>query len=475
MVEVNNRVQVCNDQHSHCIAEPETGSVTHTRRCSTSPLLCKPGSKQTCQRVSGSGKVLVVNNSNVDQHQHIDGHKVKVYVQNKDGRPLMPCTPTKARHLLEQQKAQVVTRKPFTIRLLWDCEHHTQPLTLGVDSGYNHVGVSVVDSKNKKEVLNAEIQLRNDIPKKLLERRMYRRNRRNRKWHRPPRFDNRKREDGWLAPSIQHKLNSHLQIIRKVKQVLPITRIMVGVAGFDIQRIKNPEIQGEQYQQGEQLGFWNLREYVLHRDNHTCQHCHGKKKDPILQVHHLRGRMDGGATNRPDELITVCKTCHEDHHQGKDIIPTDKKIKSFKSETFMTTVRWKLVNIVREKFPGIAIGHTFGHITKAKRIRNGLVKSHGNDAFVIAGGNGEMSRVNTVLSGQRRRNNRSLQKNRKGFKPSIRKQRYGLQPSDLVLFDGLIRWVKGVHCHGSRVLLDMGKSVALKNVELICYGKGLFC
>lgn len=457
MVEVNNRVQ------------------EHTVECSTSPTLCKPESKQTCQRVSDSGKVLVVNNSDVDQQSGRTDQDLRVPVLNMRGTPLMPTTPGEARRLLRDGKAQVVSRKPFTIQLKIATGETRQPLTLGVDSGYKHVGISVVDQNSKKEVLNAEIQLRSNIPKKLLERRMYRRNRRNRKWHRPPRFDNRKREDGWLAPSIQHKLNSHLQIIRKVKQVLPITRIVVEVAGFDIQKIKNPNIQGEQYQQGKQLGFWNLREYVLHRDNHECQHCHGKKKDPILQVHHLRGRMEGGATDRPEELITVCKTCHEDHHQGKDIIPADKKIKSFKPETFMTTVRWKLVNIVREKFPNIAIGNTFGHITKNKRIREGIIKTHGNDAFVIAGGTGEMSRVNTVLSGQRRRNNRSLQKNRKGFKPSIRKKRYGLQHGDLVFWKNIVHVVKGMHCRGSRVMLGIGKSVALKHVELICYGKGLFC
>lgn len=457
MVEVNNRVQ------------------EHTVECSTSSTLCKPVFKQSCDgRDRDIGIVLVVNNSDVDQHQHTGGSKIIVYVQNKDGRPLMPCTPTKARHLLEQKKAKVVTRKPFTIRLLWDCEHHTQPLTLGVDSGYKHVGVSVVDSKNKKEVLNAEVTLRSDIPKKLLERHMYRRNRRNRLWYRAPRFNNRIRDEGWLAPSIQHKLDSHVRIIQKLKQVLPITRIVVEVAGFDIQRIKNPEVQGEGYQQGEQMGFYNIREYVLHRDNHECQHCHGCKKDFVLQVHHLRGRMEGGATNRPEELITVCKTCHDDHHRGKDVIPMDKKICSFKPETFMTIVRWKLVGRLQELFPDVDVRYTFGYITKNTRIRNGIVKSHGNDAFVIAGGDGEMSRVRTMCSGQRSRNNRGIQLNRKGFKPSIRRERYGLQPGDLVSWNNFVHVVKGMHCRGSRVMLGIGKSVALKKVGLVCYGKGLF-
>jgi hypothetical protein len=457
MVEVNNRVQ------------------EHTRGCSTSPLLCKPGFKQSREGTdSDSGKVLVVNNSDVDQRQHTDGHNVIVYVLNKDGRPLMPCKPAKARHLLEQKKARVVTRKPFTIQLLWDCEHHTQPLTMGVDSGYKHIGVSVVNKETEAEVFNAEIRLRDDIPKKLLARRMYRRNRRNKLWYRPPRFNNRKKPDGWLAPSIQHKLNSHFRVIQKLKQLLPINKIIVEVAGFDIQRIKNPDIQGEQYQQGCQFGFWNIREYVLHRDDHMCQHCHGRKKDPVLQVHHLRGRSEG-ATNQPDELLTVCKTCHREHHQGVDVIPVDKKIRSFKPETFMSIVRWKLVDMLRDLFPDVSVSYTFGYLTKHYRIREGLGKSHGNDAFVIADGTRCMTRCKQIDSNARRRNNRCLQLNLKGFKPSIRRKRYNLQPGDMVSWAGLCHLVKGMHCRGSRVLLDIGKSVALKQVELICYGKGLFC
>jgi len=161
MVAVNNRVQ------------------EHTVECSTSSTLCKPESKQTQQRVSGSGTVLVVNNSEVDQQSGRTDQDLRVPVLNMRGKPLMPTTPSEARRLLRDQ-LKIATGETC------------QPLTLGVDSGYKHVGVSVVDHNSKQEVLNAEIQLRTDIPKKLMERRMYRRNRRNRKWYRPPRFDNPK-------------------------------------------------------------------------------------------------------------------------------------------------------------------------------------------------------------------------------------------------------------------------------------------
>jgi N6-L-threonylcarbamoyladenine synthase len=79
--------------------------------------------------------------------------------------------------------------------------------------------------------------------------------------------------------------------------------VTVEVAQFDTQLLKNPGIVGMQYQQGPQLGFWNVREYVLFRDNHECQHCHGKSKDRILNVHHLESRKTGG--DSPDNLITL--------------------------------------------------------------------------------------------------------------------------------------------------------------------------
>jgi hypothetical protein len=403
-------------------------------------------------QVSQSAKTFS-SSSDVDQQSGKTGHNLSVYVVNLQKEPLMPCKPARARHLLEQGKSTVVSRKPFTIQL-------------GIDAGYRYVGISAVSGK--KELLSAEVTLRTDISKKLQARAMYRRNRRGRLWHRKPRFDNRSKPKGWLAPSIQHKLDSHIRLVEKIKRLLPITEVTIEVANFDIQKIKNPEIEGKGYQQGEQLGFWNVREYVFHRDNHTCQHCHGKKKDPILQVHHINGKAEG-ATDRPEELLTVCKTCHDEHHADIDIIPK-KKIKNFKLETFMTTVRWKIVN-------ALGCRHTYGYITKHNRIKQGLQKSHVNDAFVIAGGTTQ-ERCKPYIVKQVRRNNRSIQTNRKGFKPSIRRRRYKLQPNDLVRYDEVEYRVKGVHSYGKWIaLVDSAKKIInlnIKNVELICYGKGIF-
>jgi len=251
----------------------------------------------------------------------------QVFVLSKDGKPLMPTKRFgKVRRLLKEEKAKVASgqsthfrpfkREPFTIQLLivicvfrhacYETTEFTQPVTLGIDSGYEHIGFSAVTEK--EELIAGEVEMLSGMFASLTDafglqaerneqRRMYRRNRRNRLRHRKPRFDNRKKENGWLAPSIQHKLLTHVRLmvicgdkpacVGQIKSILPITNIVVEAANFDIQKIKNPDIFGTEYQQGEQKGFSNTREYVLHRDGHQCQNpdCFGKTD--ILHVHHI--------------------------------------------------------------------------------------------------------------------------------------------------------------------------------------------
>jgi N6-L-threonylcarbamoyladenine synthase len=278
---------------------------------------------------------------------------------------------------------------------------------------------------------------------------MYRRNRRNKHhWYRKPRFDNRVKSIGWLAPSIQHKIDSHIRIVEKVSKFLPITKIIVETAKFDIQKINNLEIRGIEYQNGVQKDFWNTREYVLYRDNHTCQYC--KKSNLVLNVHHIISRKTDG--NRPDNLITLCKKCHDKYHKGKIRLNIEIK-NNFKSETCMSIIRKKIIDELKKKY---IVEETFGYITKGKRIEYGISKSHVNDAFVIASGNGQKRSSNYLVS-QKRRNNRCLQINRKGFAPSIRRSRYSYQPKDLVKFNNKLFEVIGTHCYG--------KSVIIKNSE----------
>ena len=302
-----------------------------------------------------------------------------VYVLNQNGKPLMPCKSVKARILLRQGKAKVIRKEPFMIQLLYGSSGYKQNITLGVDAGAKHIGLSA--STKKKELYSADVELRTDIVDLISTRRELRRSRRSRKTrYRQARFNNRKKLEGWLAPSIENRINAHISVIEKVHRILPITAIIVETASFDIQKIKTPEINGAEYQQGEQLGFWNVREYVLFRDNHTCQHCGGKSKDKVLNVHHLESRKTGG--DAPNNLITLCETCHSAYHAGK-IKLKQKRGQSFKEAAFMGIMRRALFDRLKEIYPNVK--NTYGYITKNNRIRLGLPKEHYVDAFCISG------------------------------------------------------------------------------------------
>ena len=329
-----------------------------------------------------------------------------VYVLNKQGKPLMPCKEAKARKLLKQNKAKIVKYEPFTIQLLFDCENQTQEVNLGIDAGSKHIGVSA--TTEKQVLYEADVELRNDIVDKLSSRRAARRTRRNRLRYRPARFNNRvhSKHKGWLAPSVEQKINSHIQVIKRLYAILPITKLIVETAQFDIQKINNPEISGEEYQQGEQLGFWNVREYVLFRDNHECQCCHGKSKDNVLNVHHLESRKIGG--NAPNNLITLCETCHKAYHKG-EVELKRKRGKSYRDAAFMGIMRKTLFDRLCALYSNVH--ETYGYITKNTRIENNLPKAHYIDARCISGNPKAKSLDYYIYQKCVRRQNRQIQKN----------------------------------------------------------------
>ena len=331
-----------------------------------------------------------------------------VYVISSSGQPLMPTeNHAKVRILLKNKKAKVIKRCPFTIQLAYDSTAYTQEITLGVDSGSKHIGLSA--TTKDKVLFESDVELRNDIVDLLSTRRQNRRTRRNHKTrYRKPRFNNRKRKDGWLAPSVQNKVDSHLTIIRKVHKILPVSKIVAEVASFDIQKIKDPDISGTEYQQGKQLGFWNIREYVLFRDGHVCQCCKGKSKDKILNVHHIESRKTGG--DAPNNLITLCETCHTGHHKGTVKLPkTIHRGMSFRDAAFMGILRWSMYNKLKEIYPDVSL--TYGYITKNTRIENCLPKDHYIDARCISGNPLAVSDGTVYYQKKVRCHNRQIHKN----------------------------------------------------------------
>ena len=291
----------------------------------------------------------------------------------------MPCSERKARLLLKDGMAIVYRRDIFTIKLINGSYGYKQHITLGVDCGSKHIGVSA--TTDKQELFSANAELRNDVVKLLSDRRMLRRSRRFRKTrYRKPRFNNRIVKNGWIAPSIKQKIQSHFNLVGFLHKLLPISNIVIETASFDIQKINNPSISGSEYQQGEQLDFFNVREYVLFRDNHTCQHCKGKSKDKVLNVHHIESRKTGG--DSPNNLITLCETCHKAYHRG-ELELNVKRGKSFRDAAFMGIMRWGFYDRLKNIYPNVSM--TFGYITKNTRITNNLPKDHYVDARCISG------------------------------------------------------------------------------------------
>ena len=304
------------------------------------------------------------------------------YILNKHGKPLMPCKAAKARKLLKTGKAKVVKRTPFTIKLLHGSSNYTQYIVAGMDTGSKHIGCAA--TANGKVIYQSEVALRTDVSKKMQQRSMYRRTRRSRKLrYRPARWLNRSsmRKEGRLAPSLKSKLDSHLREKKHVESILPISHWRVETASFDIHKIINPAVIGVGYQQGEQLGYYNVKAYVLQRDNYKCQSGRTAKHSNKLHVHHKVFRSQGG-TDAPSNLITLCEKCHNDLHAGKF------KLKEKRSRTKHATE----IGIVKTQLKKHwNFEETFGYVTKFQREQVlCLPKTHYYDAVAICCETGEL-------------------------------------------------------------------------------------
>lgn len=395
-----------------------------------------------------------------------------VYVQDIDGKPMMPTTRHgKVRRLLKDNKAVVINTCPFTIKLMYKTSDYKQEIVLGVDAGTKHVGLSA--TTKSKELYSGEVILRNDVVELLSTRRESRRARRNRLRYRKPRFENRikSKRTGWVAPSVRHKVDAHIRVIDNICSTLPISRIIVEIAQFDTQKIKNPDISGNEYQEGDQLGFWNVREYVLARDGHKCQHCKGKSKDPILNVHHIESRKTGG--DSPSNLITLCETCHKEYHKGNIDLKV-KRGKSLRDAAVMGIMKWKLYEELKSRYPNVSM--TFGYITKYNRIKYGIEKSHTSDAFVISRNFNAKRIERQYLKRLIRRHNRQIHKMKilKGGKKKNNQapfEVFGFRLFDKVLYNNEICFIYGRRKSGCFDIRDFdgknSKNVTYKKLKLI--------
>ena len=392
-----------------------------------------------------------------------------VYVLDMDGFPLMPTNRHgKVRHLLETGKAKVVRRNPFTIKLLYNSKRYINPLTLGVDTGSGTFATAVVNEKQEVLYLS-EVTVRNDIKDRMTRRSQYRRTRRNRKTrYRKARFLNRKNsiKKDRFSPTMISKFNSHIKEIEFIKSILPISNLVLETATFDTHLLKNPSLANEKYrhwgyQQGPNYGFENTKAMVLNRDNYTCQYCKGKHRNSKLEVHHIVFRSNDGS-DEAENLITLCKTCHDSLHKGKINLTHKGKVRGvLKYATQMNSIRVQLL-----KYYPNAI-ETFGYITKANRQFNNLPKRHYIDACMIASQGRSIKFVTNsvyikkcVSEGDYRQTNgiRSEKKLSTG-------KLCGFRKFDKVKYFGKVYFIKGRIYTGYCKLMDIyGKTIDFSNM-----------
>lgn len=393
-------------------------------------------------------------------------------VLDQNGKPLMPTTRLgKVYRLLKTKKAHIVSYEPFTIQLDYEPDTHIiQPMTLGADSGAIHSGYSVANEQ--REYYSSEVIARDNISYCISDRRMYRRNRRSRKTrYRKPRFNNRKnKKKGWLPPSLEQKVAVQLNEIDHLHRYFPIETIIVEVAEFDIQKIKNPDISGKDYQQGTLQGY-NIRNYLLEKHGRKCFYC--DKEVSNFEVEHMIPKAKGGS-NRIDNLTLSCHNCNQ--KKGtltaeefiKQILPAEKVAKKlkqlskekrlFKYMAHMNATRWTLYNAINDKYPNVKM--TYGYITKYNRIQAGLPKAHHIDAKCITGFAQVPSFDTTVVKMKMRRHNRQL--HRATFsKGHVRKAAslptvmFGFRLYDIVMYNNHQYYIKGRRSNGSFALVSV--------------------
>ncbi|HEY3991394.1 MAG TPA: RNA-guided endonuclease IscB [Ktedonobacteraceae bacterium] len=367
-----------------------------------------------------------------------------VSVRNEDGAALMPCSPAKARKLLQAKNAKIVDYRPFTIQLGWQCEGQTQDVTCGIDKGSSVTGLTCVG--NGTALLAAEISHRRDVKEKMDDRRARRKSRRARRWYRPARFWHRasSQRSGRLPPSIKTNVEEVIRVVRQLP--LPISAIVIEDVQVDIARLNDPTLQGSRYQDPTRLDE-NLRIACLMRDGYHCQQC--GKQHSRLEAHHIQFREHGGKDALAN-LFTLCEQCHHTLHQGKIALK-------------VTGVSGHLDRIAQRTMQGKTHLYTtlsalapltkvFGYETATYRKYRELPKTHIIDALCIATlGNGEVvapPESNVYRIGFRPRQTRKRyhsqpQKGKGRVRYQVNDELHGFHKGDLVLVKG--KYVKQIN------------------------------
>ncbi|MEZ2236533.1 RNA-guided endonuclease IscB [Microcoleus sp.] len=322
-----------------------------------------------------------------------------IFVLDTNKRPLTPCKPSMARKLLTAGKAAVFRRFPFTIILKKVVTATIKSITLKLDPGSKTTGIALLQGETV--IFGAELTHRGQAIKASLDsRRALRRGRRSRHTrYRQARFLNRTRQKGWLAPSLQHRVETTLTWVNKLRRLAPINLMVKELVRFDLQQLENPEISGLEYQQGILCGY-EIREYLLNKWNRKCAYC--DIENVPLQVEHIHPKAKGGS-NRISNLCLACEKCNQkkgtqDVEQFlvkkpdvlKRILAQAKR--PLKDAAAVNSTRWALFSRLKET--GLPVLTDSGGLTKFNRTRLQLAKTPWLDAACV----GQVESLSVVTS-----------------------------------------------------------------------------
>jgi 5-methylcytosine-specific restriction endonuclease McrA len=315
----------------------------------------------------------------------------KICVIDSEKRPLNPIHPAQARQLLRNKKAAVFRRFPFTLILKESLPNFpVSPLRLKIDPGAKLTGIALVNDSTGEVVLAAELKHRGlAIREALTNRRQLRRSRRNRQTrYRQPRFLNRTRPQGWIAPSLQSRVDNIKTWVEKLRKLAPIEAITQELVRFDLQLMRNPDILGKEYQQGTLAGY-ETREYLLSKWKRQCAYCDAKEIP--LQIEHIHPRAKGGS-NSITNLTLSCEKCNlkkgtkdikdflkKDPNRLTVIIASAKK--PLADAAAVNTTRFALLSAL--KTTGLPVETGSGGLTKFNRSQQNLEKTHWVDAACV--------------------------------------------------------------------------------------------
>ncbi len=364
-----------------------------------------------------------------------------VFVVDTEKRPLSPCQPARARRLLTEGKAAVWRQFPFTIILKRATPDATpQPLRVKIDPGSRTTGLALVNDATGHVAWAGEVTHRGQrIHDALLTRKASRRGRRQRKTrYRPSRFDNRRRREGWLTPSLESRISNVLTWVARLRRYAPVTAVSQELVRFDTQLLEKPEISGTEYQQGELAGY-EVREYLLEKFARRCAYC-GATGVP-LQVEHIIPRARGG-TNRVSNLTIACEPCNtakgtQTAAEFRHPEVQAQARRSLKDAAAVNVSRWALFH--RLKVTGLPVEVGTGGRTKWNRTRRGLPKAHWIDAACVGASTPE--RVSTggiqplTIIAMGRGTRQMCAPNKYGFPLRHRKRQkrfFGFQTGDIV-------------------------------------------